>query len=127
MSELKISCSRSIRHNYPLSLLHISINDFEKNNKTYSQKVKTNTLKVFGNLIHSLVRDGDIPCRYDENDFLILLPFTEEHNAVTLEERIKEAIKEDAWLVSKQILFKFNIREFDKNESEKALIERTLT
>ena len=126
MAELKTTCSRSARHNYPLSLLRVSINDLEKGNRTYSNRIKRNTLKVFGILTHSLVRDGDIPCRYDDNHFLILLPFTEENNALILEERIEEALKNDKWMASHQITFDFNTTEFDKKESEEALILRTL-
>ena len=126
MAELKTTCSRSARHNYPLSILRVSINDFEKENKTYSRKVKRNTLKVFGILMHSLVRDGDIASRYDDNHFLILLPFTEEENALLLEERIEQALKKDKWMTSQQITFEFNTTEFDKKESEEALILRTL-
>ena len=126
MAELKMSCSRSTRHLFPLSMLRVSINNLEKSNKTYSEGEKRNTIKVFGRLVHSLVRDGDIPCRYDDNHFLILLPFTEEHNALTLKKRIEEALLKDIWMKSKQISFDFNITEFDKKESEKAFIVRTL-
>ena len=126
MSELKTTCSRSARHNYPLSLLRVTIHDFEKENKTYSNRVKRNTLKVFGILMHSLLRDGDIPCRYDDNHFLILLPFTEEENALLLEERIEKALKSDKWITSHQITFDFNTTEFDKKEDDEALIARTL-
>ena len=126
MAELKTTCSRSARHNYPLSILRVSINDFEKEKKIYSKRVKRNTLKVFGILVHSLLRDGDIACRYDDNHFLILLPFTEEENALILEERIEQALREDKWLTSKQITFDFNTTEFDKKESKEALILRTL-
>jgi len=126
MAELKMSSSRSARHNFPLSMLRVSINNIEKSNKTYSEGEKRNTLKVFGKLVHSLVRDGDIPCRYDDNHFLILLPFTEEHNALTLKKRIEEALQKENWMGSKQISFDFKITEFDKKESEKAFIVRTL-
>jgi len=126
MAELKMSCSRSARHSFPLSMLRISINDIEKGNKTYTEREKRNIFKVFGILVHSLVRDGDIPCRYDDNIFLILLPFTEEHNANIFKVRIEEALKKDKWLSSKKISFDFNITEFDKEESEKAFIVRSL-
>ena len=126
MAELKTTCSRSARHNYPLSILRVSIHDFEKEKRIYSRRVKRNTLKVFGILIHSLLRDGDIACRYDDNHFLILLPFTEEENALILEERIEQALKNDKWMSSHQITFDFNTTEFDKKESKEALILRTL-
>jgi len=127
MAELKMTCSRSARHLFPLSMLRVSINDLRKGSKTYSEREKRNALKVFGILIHSLVRDGDIPCRYDDNHFLILLPFTEEHNAVILKERIEEALKKDKWMRSKQLSFDFHTTEFDKKESQEGFILRTLT
>jgi len=126
ISELKITCSRSVRQNYPLSMLRITINDFENEDKTFTKRVKRNTLKVFGILINSLVRDGDIACRYDTNHFLILLPFTEEENALILKERIEQALKKDKWIKSKQITFDFHTAEFDHKESEEAFILRTL-
>jgi diguanylate cyclase (GGDEF)-like protein len=126
MSELKITCSRSVRHNYPLSMLCVSIDNFEKENTIYTNRTKINTLKILGILIHSLVRDGDIPCRYDENHLFILLPFTEKENALFLEERIRTALEKDNWMRTKNIICKFQTTEFDKNESEKAFITRTL-
>ena len=126
MAELKITCSRSARHNYPLSILCVSIDNFEKENKTYNKRTKRNTLKVFGILMHALVRDGDIACRYDENHFFILLPFTEQENALILEERIRQALEKDNWMRTKKIVFKFKTTEFDKKESEEAFITRTL-
>jgi len=122
MSELKTTCSRSARHNYPLSILRVSIDDFD----TYSARAKRNTLKVFGILMHSIVRDGDIPCRYDDNHFLILLPFTEEENALKLERRIEEVLNNDKWMTSQKMVFDYNTTEFDKKESAEAFILRTL-
>ncbi len=127
MAELKTTCSRSARHNYPLSILRVSIDHFKKDNKTYDQRTKRNTLKVFGILMHSLVRDGDIACRYDENHFFVLLPFTEEENALILEERIEQALRKDKWMTSKNISFDFSTTKFDKKETEEAFIMRTLT
>ena len=126
MAELKTTCSRSARHDYPLSILCVSIDNFEKENKTYNTRTKRNTLKVFGILMHALVRDGDIACRYDENHFFILLPFTEQENTLIVEERIRQSLEKDNWMRSKKIVFKFKTTEFDKKESEEAFIIRTL-
>ena len=127
LAELKTTCSWSARHDYPLSMLCISIDQFEKENKTYTNRIKRNTLKILGILIHALVRDGDIPCRYDENHLFILLPFTEKENALFLEERIGAALEKDNWIRSKNIVCQFKTTEFDKSESEEAFILRALT
>ena len=126
MAELKTTCSRAARHDYPLSLLSISINDFEKGNNTFTEGVKRDTLKAFGTLIRSVMRDSDIACRYDENTFLILLPFTEEKSALSLKERIQHVLEKDDWMITKNISFDFETTEFDKKESEETFLLRTL-
>lgn len=124
LAELKATCASSARHNYPLSMLYISIDDFEKENQTYDKKIKTDTLEIFGALITSAVRTSDIACRYDENHFLILLPFTED--TLILEERIRHALQKDDWMISKNITFNFTTTQFDKEETGEAFIVRTL-
>ena len=119
LSECKFSCARAVRHEYPLSLLLITINGYDK-------ETKMQILKALGTLIFFLVRDGDLPCRYDENNFLILLPFTQKENALLFEKRLREALMKDSCLISKKIKFDFKITEFDKKESEVAFIQRTV-
>ncbi|HEY9189438.1 MAG TPA: diguanylate cyclase [Sulfurovum sp.] len=126
MAELKTTCSRSARHDYPLSLLTVSINEFEKGNNAFTKGVQRNTLKAFGTLIRSVMRDSDIACRYDENTFLILLPFTEAESALHLKERIQHVLEKDNWMVSNKISFDFGTTEFDKKESEEAFLQRSL-
>ena len=62
----------------------------------------------------------------DENNFLILLPFTQKENALLFEKRLREALMKDSCLISKKIKFDFKITEFDKKESEVAFIQRTV-
>lgn len=126
LTELKSTCARSVRHNYPLSILHISIDNFKNENKTYNQRTKKLTLKIFGTLLTSLVRTSDIVCRYNENHFFILLPFTEKENASILEDHVRQALQKDDWMRAKKITFNFTVTEFDKKETEEVFIKRTL-
>lgn len=126
LAELKSTCARSVRHNYPLSILLVSIDHFEKENKTYAKKTKRQTLKKFGALMTSSIRTGDIACRYDEGRFFILLPFTKKENALILEDHIRQALQKNDWMMDKNIAFDFTVTEFDKKETEEAFITRTL-
>ena len=126
LAELKSTCAGSVRHNYPLSMLLITIDDFEKENKKYDKKTKRQTLEIFGALITSLVRTSDIACRYDESKFFILLPFTEKENASIPEDHIRQTLQKDDWMIGKKIAFNFTVTEFDKKETEEAFITRTL-
>jgi len=126
LAELKSTCARAVRHVYPLSILHIEIEGFEKGSTHYDKETKLRTLKAFGTLMHTLVRDGDLPSRYDENHFLILLPFTSKENALNFEKRIREAMMQDDCMISENIKLNFTITEFDKEETGEAFVQRTL-
>lgn len=126
LAEFKSTFARAVRHEYALSLLEIKIAGFEKESKQYDKNTKLDTLKAFGSLIHSLVRDGDLPARYDDNHFLILLPYTDKENGLLFEKRIREAIMQDKCMISENIKLDFIVTEFDREETGEAFIQRTL-
>ena len=126
LSELKSTAARSIRHEYPLSILHIRMEGFEKGSTQYDKKTKLQTLKAFGTLMHSLIREGDLPARYDENHFLMLLPFTNKENALLFEKRIIQSTMEEECIMSEKIKLHFTVTEFDKKESREEFMQRTL-
>jgi len=115
-----------VRHEYSLSLLQVEIEGFEKGSTQYDKNTKLQTLKAFGTLMLSLVRDGDLPSRYDENRFLILLPFTNKENALLFEKRIRQSMMQDDCIISEKIKLNFTITEFDKEETGEAFIQRSL-
>ena len=124
-TELKTSCARAIRNNAPLSLLTISIDDFGKESKQYSQKLQAYILKIFGGLITSVVRESDVACRYDENHVSILLPDTSEENALVLEKRIRETLDKHDFSVIPELKFKFATAHLNYKESAEAFRART--
>ena len=127
MSQLKTSCARSVRNKYPLSMLSISINDFEKGSKIYDEKTKEHILKVLGGLITSLTRTSDTACRYDEDHFSILLPDTEEENALILEKRVREVFEKHDFMATPELKFKFSTTHFNDEETPEAFVTRTQT
>ncbi len=123
-AELKTSCARAARNNSPLSLLSISIDDFGKESKHYSQKMQAYILKSFGGLITSVVRESDVACRYDENHFSILLPDTSEENALILEKRVRETLEKHDFGVIPELNFKFATAHLNYKESAETFQSR---
>ncbi len=123
LSELKTSCARSARHNYPLSMLSIFIHNFET--AGYDKKTKEHILKVLGGMVTSLTRTSDVACRYDEDQLSILLTDTEEENALFLEGRIREALEKHDFDVSPQLNFKFSTIYFNTQETSETFMSRT--
>ncbi len=126
-AELKTSCARAIRNNAPLSLLSISIDDFGKESKHYSQKMQAYLLKSFGGLITSLTRESDVACRYDENHFSILLPDTSEENALILEKRVRETLEKHDFGAIPELNFKFATAHLNYKETPEAFMGRIET
>lgn len=122
LSELKTSCARSARHNYPLSMMSIVISNFETGD--YSQRTKKHILKIIGARVLSLTRTSDVACRYDEDRISILLTDTEEENALFLEGRIRDALEKYDFNVSPQPNFIFSTIYFNMEETSEMFVSR---
>ena len=121
-AQLHSLCARSQRHNDPFSVLFISLNGFTK--KTYDKKTAEMLLKQIGEIITIATRDSDVACRYDENHFVILMPFTTSENGYVLEKRIKEVLIQQQFNVEPKLSFGYATTQYDINESEKEFIKR---
>lgn len=125
LAQLKTSCARSVRNKYPLSMLSILIDDFGKGSKRYDEKTKEHILGMLGGLITSLTRTSDVACRYDEDHFSILLPDTEEENALILERRVREVFEKHDFMAKPELKFKFSTVPFNYEETPEAFVTRT--
>jgi len=124
LAELHSTFDRSVRHENPLSLVSVTLNNFS--NKTYDKKIKNKFLKELGEVFISVTRNSDITCRYNENHIAILLPLTDKAHAQILEGRLQEALNNHNFDVTPQIDFSFVTTEATWDESEEAFIARTL-
>lgn len=124
-AELKTSCARAVRNQSPLSMLSISIDDFGKESKRYDKKTKKHILNTLGELITSLTRTSDVACRYNEDLFSILLPDTQEENALNLEKRVREAFEKQDFGVTPELHFKFATAHLNDKEEAETFLSRT--
>jgi len=120
MAELKTTCARSIRHNYALSLLSITIENYEKDQ--YDKKSRAHLFGKIGGLIMSQTRESDVACRFDENHFLIILPFTDLSQAEQFEKRIKKAFEDHDFIVEPEPTFKFSAVAFKEGETPETCV-----
>ncbi len=123
LAELHSTCARSKRHENPLSLLFVSLDNFTK--ETYDKKTRKDLLLELGKFFTSVTRASDILCRYDENHFAVLLPLTAKENALVLEDHLKEALKKHDFRVTPEVEFSFATTQFDTDETEESFITRS--
>jgi diguanylate cyclase (GGDEF)-like protein/PAS domain S-box-containing protein len=65
--------ARAARADYPVSLMRISIDQFQEINKTYGSKAGVEALKIMSSLISRHVRKGDVACHYGAEEFVVMM------------------------------------------------------
>ncbi len=83
---------KATRYARPLALLIVSIKNLSEINKARGHTEGDRVLSKASDIIRALVREVDIPTRYGDNEFGIILPETEEAAAMVVARRITEAL-----------------------------------
>jgi diguanylate cyclase (GGDEF)-like protein len=84
--------SREINKN-PVSLIFIDIDYFKYYNDLYGHQMGDKVLEKMGSILNSSVRKNDIVARYGGEEFAVILPDTEEGEAVKIAESIRLEIE----------------------------------
>lgn len=87
-NQLKISQ----RYAYDVSIILIDIDYFKKVNDTYGHLIGDEVLKDFAKFLSRNVREATIVGRYGGEEFLLILPNTNQVGATTLAERIRKKL-----------------------------------
>lgn len=89
--------SKTKRHNLELSLIMIDLDDFKLINDTFGHKLGDSVLKKVASSITDVLREEDIAGRYGGEEFLIILPNTDNSSAYNVAEKIRNAVKNLKW------------------------------
>lgn len=84
--------NRSRRNGNPLSFILLDIDHFKSINDRFGHAVGDQALKFVANLLAQQVRIYDLVARWGGEEFLIILPDTQRAEAVSVAERIRQAI-----------------------------------
>ena len=82
----------------PLSLVMLDIDDFKVYNDMLGHQAGDKILKELAALLKNQSRKMDYVCRYGGEEFTIILPFTDEKEAVMISERLRENIKKHPFI-----------------------------
>ncbi len=91
-SEAAAEISRAIRTRSPLSVALIDIDHFKAVNDTYGHLVGDKVLRALGGALREQLRDYDLAGRFGGEEFVVLLPQTDETNTVSIAERLRTHI-----------------------------------
>lgn len=93
--------SRAERTNRALALIMCDLNNFKQVNDRYGHLMGDYVLSQIATILKSCVRGSDCVVRYGGDEFLILLPETDEKGAETVRQRMHQRVAE--WDASNRV------------------------
>lgn len=84
---------RATRHNHPLSMILFDIDFFKSINDGFGHNTGDLVLEEIGELLGHAVRSIDISCRYGGEEFCILLPETDQDQALLVAEKLRKEVQ----------------------------------
>jgi len=87
---LERSWNEATRHDRPLAFMMIDLDGFKELNDRCGHQRGDELLKLAAKVIASNCRQVDVPARYGGDEFCVLMPQTEAHEAVRVAERIRK-------------------------------------
>ena len=91
---------RSIRTDRPLAIVIVDVDYFKHFNDTYGHLTGDKVLRALAQLLQSQVRRSDVVCRFGGEEFVFLLPETNELAAFELVDRIRLLVAEQLEITS---------------------------
>jgi diguanylate cyclase (GGDEF)-like protein len=105
------------------SLLLLDLDHFKSYNDAFGHPAGDEALHQAGMLLRLALRPGDIACRYGGEEFAVLLPGAEGHNALRVAERIVQEIRSGLW-THRPVTVSVGVAEAGAGEDAASLVAR---
>lgn len=110
-----------------MSILLLDVDHFKQINDTHGHVVGDGVLGRIVERCNHAVRGTDCLCRYGGEEFLVLLPFTDQDGAAVMGERLRSAVSAAPVVIDQQsitVTISIGVATFKSGESLEALISR---
>jgi len=101
VANIQFNCAR--RHNYPLSLLILDVDNFKKINDYFGHQVGDTVLKSIAFLLKETIRKEDYVARFGGEEFVVLAPLTDQNGIHQLAERLRIAVEQNKVEIEKDV------------------------
>jgi diguanylate cyclase (GGDEF)-like protein len=127
-SQIEVEVDRFNRYKHPLSLLLLDIDHFKQYNDTFGHLEGDKVLVKISQIIKSCLRKLDTAYRYGGEEFTVILPETTSKEAQKVAERIRTAVKTEAFTPELRkkikITISIGVTQYSPQEELSAFIQR---
>lgn len=128
---LGISVENARRYKRELSVIMFDIDHFKSVNDHYGHHAGDSVLKMVSHVASSCIRHGDYLIRFGGEEFLIVLPETNQSDAIDISRRIKTHF-EDQYITTSEglnitVTASFGVSSFSRKDNEETLISKADT
>jgi diguanylate cyclase (GGDEF)-like protein len=120
---LASSRSYAARHDQPLSLILIDVDQFKAYNDTFGHPAGDEVLRGVAEILRNESRVHDVVARYGGEEFALLLPATHVAAAILVGERLRSAIEKHPW-PERPITVSVGVSSADRPSSQPGLVAR---
>ncbi len=110
------------RYIHPFSLLLLNIDFFKQINDSLGHDIGDKVLKEYTRLISYSLREVDIFCRIEGEEFIVILPYTTKDKAYLLAQKLRLLVEEHKQITP--ITMSFGVVEYVKGDDKKSLFKR---
>ena len=118
--------SRQRRTKSPLSLVMATIDNIETYINKYGVAFRDELFSQMGSVIKQIIRYNDLPCRYEGNKFVIIMPDTDKKGCLTACEKVINNIRNLKFSfdgIEEKITLSISITEFDLSMNQIQFLE----
>ena len=126
LTEIKKACALSNRHERPLTVVFVHIDDFRDVSKEEGPVKSDAILSIFGELVLSLTRASDMACRFSEDEFAIITPDTDLKSVMVVAERLRKKVLNHEFNVQHPMTVSISVTQYQANEDAERYIQRGL-
>lgn len=113
------------RHEQPLSLIMVDLDDFKAINDTYGHEAGDQVLTSFAQLTQDFIRKEDLVARFGGEEFILMLPSTDLKQTTLIAERLRGQMENVTFSASPaRVTASFGITQFRPGDTFETLINR---
>ncbi len=109
---------------FPLSLIFFDVDHFKEINDQHGHSAGDQVLREIASVIKNHIQRDDLLARWGGEEFLLICPHTQRHEAVLIANRLREIVFDHEWPLGLHVTGSFGVAEVAPDEDFTVGIER---